>query len=90
MNKLYLILFNLLLSLYSFGQSSDLFISEYAEGNSNNKYLEIYNGTGSDVDLSNYSLSNCNNGCDIANQFDYPNRVSKCKITIQSILNTEF
>ena len=75
MNKLYLILFSLLLSLSSFGQSSDLFISEYAEGNSNNKYLEIYNGTGADVDLSNYSLSNCNNGCDIADQFDYPNTV---------------
>ena len=25
---------------------SQLFFSEYAEGSSNNKYLEIYNGTG--------------------------------------------
>jgi len=76
MKKLYFILFSLLLTLSSFGQSSDLFISEIAEGSSNNKYLEIYNGTGADVDLSNYSLSNCNNGCDTVDQFDYPNTVT--------------
>jgi uncharacterized protein len=32
--------------------ASDLFISEYIEGSSNNKALEIYNGTGSAIDLS--------------------------------------
>jgi predicted extracellular nuclease len=31
--------------------ASDLFFSEYVEGSSNNKALEIYNGTGSPVDL---------------------------------------
>ena len=31
--------------------ASDLFISEYAEGSSNNKYLEIFNGTGQEVSL---------------------------------------
>ena len=41
---------------------SQLFFSEYAEGSSNNKYLEIYNGTGSDVDLSNYAIARYNNG----------------------------
>ena len=30
----------------------DLFFSEYIEGSSNNKALEIYNGTGSAVDLA--------------------------------------
>ena len=30
------------LLLASFGFSQDLFFSEYAEGSSNNKYLEIY------------------------------------------------
>ncbi|MEM6348002.1 MAG: lamin tail domain-containing protein, partial [Bacteroidota bacterium] len=35
---------------------ADLFISEYVEGSSNNKYIEIYNGTGADVDLSDYEL----------------------------------
>ena len=37
--------------------SSDLFFSEYVEGSSNNKALEIYNGTGAPVDLSAGSYS---------------------------------
>ena len=40
----------------------DLFISEYIEGSSNNKYLEIYNGTGKSVDLSDYKLQLFTNG----------------------------
>lgn len=42
--------------------ATDLIISEYLEGSSNNKALEIYNGTGADVDLSNYSLQKEVNG----------------------------
>ena len=40
------------------GTASDLFISEYIEGSSNNKAIEIFNGTGSAVDLGagNYDL----------------------------------
>jgi NADH:ubiquinone oxidoreductase subunit len=34
------------------GTSNDLFISEYIEGTSNNKAIEIYNGTASPIDLS--------------------------------------
>ena len=52
-----------------------VFFSEYAEGSSNNKYLEIYNGTDQNIDLSAYSLSTCSNGCDNSNEFDYPNNV---------------
>jgi uncharacterized protein YjdB len=36
--------------------ASDLFISEYIEGSSNNKAIEIFNGTGAGVSLSNYKL----------------------------------
>lgn len=42
--------------------AADLFISEYIEGSSFNKAIEIYNGTGSDVDLSAYSLELYSNG----------------------------
>ncbi|MGE4571654.1 MAG: lamin tail domain-containing protein [Candidatus Izemoplasmatales bacterium] len=42
--------------------TTDLIISEYGEGSSNNKWLEIYNGTGADVDLSNYSIEYYSNG----------------------------
>ncbi|MRH44213.1 hypothetical protein GH741_16340 [Aquibacillus halophilus] len=42
--------------------SQDLFISEYIEGSSYNKAIEIYNGTGNEVDLSTYSLELYTNG----------------------------
>ena len=43
--------------------STELFISEYIEGSSNNKAIEIYNGTSSPVVLTgNYDLQNCANG----------------------------
>ena len=37
--------------------TSELFISEYIEGSSYNKAIEIYNGTGADVDLSAFIVS---------------------------------
>ncbi len=39
-----------------------VFFSEYIEGSSNNKALEIYNATGSEVELTNYRLYRANNG----------------------------
>ncbi|HPX67298.1 MAG TPA: chitobiase/beta-hexosaminidase C-terminal domain-containing protein [Candidatus Syntrophosphaera sp.] len=45
-----------------FAQAADLFISEYVEGSSNNKAIEIFNGTGAAVDLSNYSMKLASNG----------------------------
>jgi len=47
--------------------ASDLFISEYLEaGSGNNKAIEIYNGTGSVVDLSSYSVNLYSNGSSTA------------------------
>lgn len=41
---------------------TDLFISEYVEGSSNNKYIEIANFTGASVNLANYKLQLYANG----------------------------
>jgi len=42
--------------------TQDLFISEYIEGSSNNKAIEIYNPTGAAVDLSQYTIKQYTNG----------------------------
>jgi PKD repeat protein len=41
---------------------SDLYFSEYIEGSSNNKALEIYNPTTGIIDLSDYEIRKYNNG----------------------------
>ena len=41
---------------------NDLFLSEYVEGSSNNKALEIANSTGSAIDLAAYSIKRNTNG----------------------------
>ena len=42
--------------------TSELFISEYGEGSGYNKYIEIYNGTGAAIDLSDYQVWRVSNG----------------------------
>ncbi len=55
MKKLLLALF--VLPTMVFGQSTDLFISEYAEGApGQRKFIEIYNATGNSIDLTNYRI----------------------------------
>jgi hypothetical protein len=49
----------------------NLFFSEYAEGSSNNKYLEIYNPTLDTVDLSDYAYPNVNGAPAVAGGYDY-------------------
>ncbi len=44
------------------GYAYDLFFSEYVEGSSSNKAIEIFNGTGATVDLSNYTIKLGSNG----------------------------
>ena len=50
-----------------------LFFSEYGEGSSNNKYLEIYNGTDSGVDLTGLAFPNVANDPATVGEYEYWN-----------------
>jgi len=51
----------------------DLFFSEYIEGSSNNKALEIYNPTNADIALSGYILKGSSNeATDWENEYPFP------------------
>jgi hypothetical protein len=62
MKKLGLLI--VLFTSISFSQITDIFISEYVEGSSNNKALEFYNGTANPINLStgNYTVEMYFNG----------------------------
>ena len=51
------------------GGCSDLFFSEYSEGSSNNKYIEIFNPTGSAIALAGYTVYTSGNGGSFTNTF---------------------
>ena len=51
--------------MWSAGLCDDLIISEYVEGTSNNKALEIHNPTPFDVDLTPYVMEVYNNGSEV-------------------------
>ncbi|MFJ7977702.1 endonuclease [Peribacillus sp. NPDC096379] len=57
---------------------TDLIISEYIEGSSFNKAIELYNGTGKSINLSEYSLEMHTNGADTASN----------KLTLNGILES--
>ena len=58
--------------------NADLFFSEYMEGSSFNKALEISNFSGSTINLSNYELKLSSNGSSTWNSYNYsfPNNAS--------------
>ena len=61
--KKILLVFTLFVSFSNLAQDcNDLFISEYVEGWSNNKALEIYNPTSTAIDLSDYMIIRYSNG----------------------------
>lgn len=62
MKKTLLLLTTVISSLTFAQDCSELFISEYVEGWSNNKALEIYNPTANPIDLSQYIVVRYSNG----------------------------
>jgi len=73
MKKLYFLLFTFSLAALSYGQTSDLYFSMVGEGSSNNKFIEIYNGTGAAVNLDNYAFPNVSNAPSVAGEYEFWN-----------------
>jgi hypothetical protein len=62
MKKILLLHSAIVLSFSLLAQGTDPIISEYVEGWSNNKALELYNPTDNPIDLSNYRITRYSNG----------------------------
>jgi len=58
----------------SSAQVTELFISKYAEGSSNNKFLEIYNGTDATISLSDYAFPTVSNAPSTPGVYEYWNK----------------
>jgi predicted extracellular nuclease len=74
LNKLFTSILIIVISLalmpvqFASAAPSELFFSEYIEGSGNNKAVEIYNGTGSSANLSEYVLELYSNGSPTVSQ----------------------
>jgi len=67
-----------ILSAFSYGNlNAQVFFSEYAEGSSNNKYLEIYNAGTEAVDLTEYAFPNVSNAPTVVGEYEYWNTFSE-------------
>ena len=73
MKHFYTLFILLFISNLSFSQVTELYFSKYGEGSSNNKFLEIYNGTENDIDLSNYAFPNVSNAPTDVGEYEYWN-----------------
>jgi hypothetical protein len=60
-------------------QCTDLFFSEYLEGSSNNKAIEIYNPTSASINLGDYVLYRNNNGSSVPSDSIHPQGVIASK-----------
>lgn len=65
MKKILLAIASLGVAAFAHAQCTELFFSEYVEGSSHNKALEVYNPTPSPVNLNNYRLIRYSNGSSV-------------------------
>ncbi|WP_194840899.1 thermonuclease family protein [Filobacillus milosensis] len=74
---IFVTLFIVTLSINSKADShQDLIISEYIEGSSYNKAVELYNGTSQSIDLTNYSIVSFTNGASLEAGDGYANELT--------------
>ncbi|MGH2446834.1 MAG: lamin tail domain-containing protein, partial [Candidatus Limnocylindria bacterium] len=70
---------------------TDLFFSEYIEGSSFNKALEIYNGTGASIDLSAYSVELYSNGSpDVSKSVTLSGSLASGEVFVVAHLDADF
>ena len=65
------LLLTLTVVFVSSAQVTELFISKYGEGSSNNKYLEIYNGTDATISLSDYAFPSVANAPSTPGEYEF-------------------
>ena len=71
MKRTLLFVFSFFIAISMFAQ--DLFFSEYIEGSSFNKALEIYNPTNQTISLDGYAFPNVSNAPDVPGDYEYWN-----------------
>ncbi|MBF4983498.1 hypothetical protein FNJ87_03830, partial [Nonlabens mediterrranea] len=73
MKQIYFTVAMLFVAAISFAQTSELLISKYGEGTSNNKFFEIYNGTGAPVSLDGYAWPSVSNAPTVVGEYEFWN-----------------
>ncbi len=72
MKHVFTLLVGIILSGITCAQCGGVFFSEYIEGSSSNKAFEVYNNTGSSIDLTDYVIYRFNNGSTTATDSLFP------------------
>ncbi len=69
----FLLVVTLFVTAISFSQVTELYFSKYAEGSSNNKFIEIYNGTSATISLDDYAFPSVSNDPTVVGEYEYWN-----------------
>ncbi len=69
----FLLVVALFVTTISFSQITELYFSKYAEGSSNNKFIEIYNGTNAAISLDDYAFPAVSNDPTTVGEYEFWN-----------------